>query len=142
MKSKEAFVNRVIVAKIEPSEDIFDAIKEIIEKHNIKSGLLNIIGALKKFTIGYFHIDKKEYAIKTFDQDVELISCIGNISYKDNLPIIHLHASVSMNDYGIIGGHLIQPSIVSITAEVYIYEINQIINRKNDPQFELSLLDL
>lgn len=142
MKSKETSVNRVIIAKIEPNEDIFDAIKEVINKHNIKSGLVNIIGALKKFTIGYFNIDKKEYNLKTFDEDVELISCMGNISYKDNDPIIHLHVSVGMDDYGIIGGHLNQPSIVSVTAEVYIYEINHIINRTNDPQFDLSLLDL
>jgi len=142
LKSKEASVNRVIVAKIEPNEDIFDAIKEVINKHKIKSGLVNIIGALKKFTIGYFNIDKKEYNIKTFDEDVELISCMGNISYKDNDPIIHLHVSVGMDDYSIIGGHLNQPSIVSVTAEVYIYEINHIINRTNDPQFDLSLLDL
>lgn len=142
MKSKETSVNRVIVAKIEPNEDIFDAIREIIHKHNVKSGLLNIIGALKKFTIGFFHIDKKEYETKTFDQDVELISCIGNISFKDKVPIIHLHVSVGKNDYGIIGGHLIQPSIVSITAEVYIYEIDHMISRENDPQFNLSLLDL
>ncbi len=142
MKSKETTVGRVIIAKIEPNEDIFDAIKEIIKKHNVKSGLLNVIGALKQFTIGFFNIDTKEYNFKTFDEDVELISCMGNISFKDKEPIIHLHVSVGKDDYGIIGGHLSQPSIVSITAEVYIYEINQTVLRANDPQFDLSLLDL
>ena len=142
LKSKETSVNRVIIAKVEPNEDIFDAIKEVIKKHEVKSGLINIIGALKKITIGFFNIDKKEYNFKTFDEDVELISCMGNISYKDNEPIIHLHVSIGMEDYTIIGGHLTQPSIVSVTAEIYIYEINDIINRVNDPRFDLSLLDL
>jgi predicted DNA-binding protein with PD1-like motif len=142
LKSKETTVGRVIIAKIEPNEDLFDAIKELIEKHNIKSGLLNVIGALKQFTIGYFDIEKKEYNFKTFDEDIELISCMGNIAFKDNEPIIHLHVSVGKDDYSIIGGHLNQPSIVSVTAEVYIYEINHTITRANDPQFDLSLLDL
>ena len=142
MKSTETAVGRVIVAKIEPNEDLFDAIKELIKKHKIKSGLINVIGALKQFTIGYFDIEKKKYNFKTFDEDIELISCIGNIAFKDNEPIIHLHVSVSKEDYSIIGGHLSQPSVVSITAEVYIYEINQTLTRANDPQFDLSLLDL
>ena len=142
MKSKETTVGRVIVSKIQPDEDLFEAIKELIKKHNIKSGLLNVIGALKQFTIGYFNIEKKQYNFKTFNEDIELISCMGNISFKDNEPIIHLHVSVGKDDYTIIGGHLGQPSVVSITAEVYIYEINDKINRANDPQFNLSLLDL
>lgn len=142
MKSTETAVGRVIVAKIEPNEDLFDAIKELIKKHKIKSGLINVIGALKQFTIGYFDIEKKKYNFKTFDEDIELISCMGNIAFKDNEPIIHLHVSVGKDDYSIIGGHLSQPSVVSITAEVYIYEINQTLTRANDPQFDLSLLDL
>lgn len=142
MKSTETAVGRVIVAKIEPNEDLFDAIKELIKKHKIKSGLINVIGALKQFTIGYFDIEKKKYHFKTFDEDIELISCMGNIAFKDNEPIIHLHVSVGKDDYSIIGGHLSQPSVVSITAEVYIYEINQTLTRVNDPQFDLSLLDL
>jgi len=142
LKSTETAVGRVIVAKIEPNEDLFDAIKELIKKHKIKSGLINVIGALKQFTIGYFDIEKKKYNFKTFDEDIELISCMGNIAFKDNEPIIHLHVSVGKDDYSIIGGHLSQPSVVSITAEVYIYEINQTLTRANDPQFDLSLLDL
>ena len=142
MKSIETTVGRVIVAKIEPNEDIFDAIKELIQKHKIKSGLINVIGALKQLTIGYFDIEKKEYNYTTFNEDIELISCMGNIAFKENEPIIHLHVSVGKDDYSIIGGHLSQPSVVSITAEVYIYEINQALNRANDPQFDLSLLDL
>ena len=142
MKSTETAVGRVIVAKIEPNEDLFDAIKELIKKHKIKSGLINVIGALKQFTIGYFDIEKKKYNFKTFDEDIELISCMGNIAFKDNEPIIHLHVSVGKDDYSIMGGHLSQPSVVSITAEVYIYEINQTLTRANDPQFDLSLLDL
>jgi len=142
LKSTETAVGRVIVAKIEPNEDLFDAIKELIKKHKIKSGLINVIGALKQFTIGYFDIEKKKYNFKTFDEDIELISCMGNIAFKDNEPIIHLHVSVGKDDYSIIGGHLSQPSVVSITAEVFIYEVNQTLTRANDPQFDLSLLDL
>ena len=67
---------------------------------------------------------------------------MGNISFKNGEPIIHLHTSIGTRDYEIIGGHLLQPSVVSVTGEVYILEIEEKIERINDPQFNLSLLDL
>lgn len=142
MRSIESKIKRVIVGKVEPDEDIIDSIIEMIKKYNIKSGLINCIGALKKFTLGYFDLDSKEYLKKSFDEYVELVSCMGNISFKDGEPIVHLHISIGTKDYAIFGGHLFQPSIVSITGEVYIFEIDIKLNRVEDPQFGLSLLNI
>ncbi|MHA1342698.1 MAG: PPC domain-containing DNA-binding protein [Promethearchaeota archaeon] len=142
MKSIETKIGRVIIGKVMPDEDLLNAIVQIVKKYEIKAGLINIIGALKKFTLGYFNLNTKEYQFKTFDKNVELVSCMGNISWKEGEPIIHLHISVGCEDYSIIGGHLSQPSIVSVTAEIYIYEIDQKLNRTTDPTFNLSLLDI
>ncbi len=142
MRSIESKIKRVIVGKVEPGEDLIDSIIEMIKKYDIKSGLINCIGALKKFTLGYFDLDSKEYLKKTFDEYVELVSCMGNISFKDGEPIVHLHISIGTKDYAIIGGHLFQPSIVSITGEVFIFEIDMKLNRVEDPQFGLSLLNI
>ncbi len=127
---------------MEPEDDVLDSIKELVKKYEIKAGLVNCIGAFKKFTFGFFDLDTKQYKFKTFNEDVELISCMGNISYKDGEPIIHLHVTIGRDDYTIIGGHLSQPSIISVTGEVYVYEISQKLKRANDPQFDLSLLAL
>ncbi|MBA7522284.1 hypothetical protein ES705_14402 [subsurface metagenome] len=142
MKSIQTNIKRVIVGKVEPDEDLIDSIIQMIKIHNLKSGLINCIGALKKYTLGYLDIDSKEYLKKTFDEYVELVSCMGNISFKDGEPIVHLHLSVGTKDYNIFGGHLFQPSIVSITGEVYIFEIDKKLNRVIDPRFDLSLLDI
>ena len=142
MKSIQTNIKRVIVGKVEPDEDLIDSIIQMIKIHNLKSGLINCIGALKKYTLGYLDIDSKEYLKKTFDEYVELVSCMGNISFKDGEPIVHLHLSVGTKDYNIFGGHLFQPSIVSITSEVYIFEIDKKLNRVIDPRFDLSLLDI
>lgn len=142
MKTVESKITRVIIGKVEPDEDLIESITQMIKNHDIKSGLINCIGALKKFTIGYFDIYSKEYLVKTIEDNIELVSCMGNIAFKDGEPIVHLHISVGMKDYSLIGGHLVSPSIVSITGEVYIIEINQKVERTNDPQFDLSLLNL
>ncbi len=142
MKTIETKIKRVVVGKIEPDEDLVDSIISIVKKHDIQSGFIKCIGALKTFTIGFYMIDSREYKMKTYNENVELISCIGNITYKDGEPLIHIHVSLGRNDYSVIGGHLNKPSIVSITGEIIIFEFDTKINRVNDPQFELSLLEL
>ena len=142
MKSIERHVSRVIVGRLYPDEDLIDGITEMVIRHDINGGLVNVIGALKKVSLGFFNLDKSEYKFETFDEDVELISCMGNIAYGSTGPVIHLHVTIGREDYSVIAGHLSQPSIVSVTGEVYIYEIDQKIKRAVDPQFGLSLLDL
>ncbi|MFX1481405.1 MAG: PPC domain-containing DNA-binding protein, partial [Promethearchaeota archaeon] len=99
-------------------------------------------GALKKFTLGYFDFPSKEYLRKQFDMYVELVSCMGNISFIEGEPIVHLHATLGTKDYTLLGGHLFQPSIVSITGEVYIYEIDKKLSRAEDSRLGLTLLNI
>ena len=142
MKSIETRSKRIIIGKIEPDEDLIDSIVKIVKQHEITSGFINCIGALKKFTIGFYDVASKTYKMETFNENVEMITCMGNIAYKDDEPIIHLHVSLGKKDYSIIGGHLSKPSIISVTGEVSIFETEQKINRANDPQFDLSLLNI
>jgi predicted DNA-binding protein with PD1-like motif len=142
LKSIEAKIKRVIIGKVSPDEDLMDSVIGMVKKYDIRSGFINCIGALKKFTIGFFEIDSRKYKMETFNENVELITCMGNISHKDGEPIIHLHVSLGRKDYSVIGGHLSKPSIVSITGEVSIFETDQKLTRIIDSQFGLALLDI
>lgn len=142
MKALETGITRVIVGKLEPGDDLLDSLLKLVKTYKIKSGFINCIGALKQFTLGYFDLDLNEYKMETFNENVELVSCIGSVSYKDGEPIIHIHISIGRRDYSILGGHLGKPSIVSITGEVSIFEIDKELIREIDPQFGLSLLKL
>ncbi|MHA1804543.1 MAG: PPC domain-containing DNA-binding protein [Promethearchaeota archaeon] len=142
MKSLETTIGRAFVGRIMPGEDVIDAITEMVKRHEIKAGFISVIGALNITTIGYFDLDQKRYRYKTFYENIELISCLGNISFKNGEPVIHLHVAIGMEGYGMKGGHLSRPSRVSVTAEVYIFEINQIITRTHDLEQDAYLLDL
>ena len=107
----EKFLNKVF------PKDVFDLLTEL------PSGSVDMVYGDPDYNVGVKYGDKSY--TKTFDEYVELVSCLGNVSYKDGEPIIHIHVSVGKGDYNLIGGHLSQPSIISITAEVFIYEINQ-----------------
>ena len=142
MRSIESKIRRVIVGKVEPDEDLIEAIITMVNNYKIQSGLVNCIGALKEFTIGYYNIETKIYEKKTFKEYIEIVSCMGNIAFKDGEPIIHLHISIGNREYSVMGGHLFQPAIVSITGEVYIFEIDQKLERETDLKFKIPILHL
>lgn len=144
MKDLETKIVRAFVVKAEPDDDLIDAILTSVRKYEIKAGLFNVIGAFKKVTLGYFDLETKEYDFNTLDEDVELISCIGNIAHKNDTrePIVHAHVVLGRRDYSTIGGHLGQPSIISVTGEIFIYEIEEPLTRAHEEQFDLSLLNL
>ncbi len=142
MKSIEAKSTRVIVARIYPDEDIIDSIIKLVRDRDLKSGLINVIGAVKKTTIGFFDLRTKKYTFKTIEEDLELLSCMGNLSFRDGEPVVHLHVNLGKSDFSVIGGHLSQPTIISVTGEVYIYEVDKKFLRAVDPQIGLALLDL
>jgi len=142
MRSVETNLKRVIVGRVMPGEDLIQAIIKLAKKNEIKAGFINVIGAFNKFTIGYFDIDIRQYNFKTYEEQVEIISCTGNIAYKEREPVIHIHVSVGRGDYSLIGGHLSQPSIISVTGEVLINEIEQQLTRSNDLHFKIPLLDI
>jgi len=142
LKDLETKISRVIVVKLEPGDELLTSLSKIVKTYKIKSGFINCIGALKKFTLGYYDLDLNEYKMETFSENVELVSCIGSVSYKDGEPIIHIHISIGRRDYSVLGGHLGKPSIVSITGEVSIFEIDKKLIRELDPQSGLALLKL
>ncbi len=141
MKSIQTKSNRVILAKLSPDEEVINAVTQIVKKHNIQSGSVSIIGALKKYTIGFFDLTNKVYKFKTFEENVELVSCMGNIAFKNGEPIIHLHCIVGREDYSLLGGHF-HSGIISVTGEVIIHETQEKLQREHDPRFDLSLLKL
>ena len=142
MRNIESKIGRGIISKVMPNEDLLDAITEKIIKHKIKSGLINIIGALKKLTVRDYDLNEKKYKNKTIKEYLELVSCMGYLSYLNGESIVHLSVSVGRRDYGVIGSHLVQPSNFLVAAEDNNHKIEQKIYRSHEPKYNSNLLDL
>ncbi len=116
------------VFRIKRDKEILEEIKKFAEKNNIECGMVNVIGALKSATLGYFNAQKKNYEKIDIEEQSELVSCMGNVSIKDGEQFIHLHALLANRDFSIIGGHLIKGKVY--VAEVIIITCNGKIERK------------
>jgi len=132
---------RVIVIRLEPGEDILKSIEKIVAENKLLSGHLSLIGAVAKVHLGYFDLEEMTYKDFTVDEDLEIVSCVGNISRLDEGYVVHAHVVASDESGKCYAGHLMEGCIVSVTIEIVITEFTEM-HRARDERTGLNLLDL
>ena len=109
-------IEDVFVMSIPEGKDIVKEIVKFCEEIGVMSGEGTGIGALTNVEIGYFDRKRKEYIREEINEQVELLSCIGNITMKEGKPFTHLHVVLGKRDFSVVGGHLFR-------GEVFVCEI-------------------
>lgn len=140
MKVKKNEVSEVLVVKLEKGEDLLEALSSIVKKENIKAGFFTGIGALNKVKMGIFVEGKYEEI--TIEDELEIVSLLGNVSLKDGKPFVHAHITVSRRDGTAFGGHLLPGSIISVTCEIFLVKLKESLERRFDEELKLYLLNL
>jgi predicted DNA-binding protein with PD1-like motif len=142
VRSIQTEIKRVIFACMEPGEDVLASIEAVAKEHNVRSGQLSLIGAVSKAKLGYFHRQAGEYRNFTVDEDVEVVSCIGDISTHEGNLVVHAHMIVADEVGKCWGGHLLPGCEVSVTIELVIIETQIELIRKRDDVTGLNLLHI
>ncbi|TFF83830.1 DNA-binding protein [Candidatus Thorarchaeota archaeon] len=126
-----------------PGEDILESIETVADEYGIKSAQISLIGAIKHANLGYFDRHASEYRKFSIDEDLEVVSCLGNISrLRDGEVVVHAHMIVADEHGNCHGGHLMKGCVVSVTIEVIIMELEAEIYRDRDKKTGLNLLDI
>jgi hypothetical protein len=99
------------------------------------------IGALSDVTLGFFDWDKKDYQKLQINEQVEVLSLIGDIALNKGEPKVHAHIVVSKSDGTAHGGHLIEAH-VRPTLEVILVKSPEHLVRKFDEESGLALINL
>jgi hypothetical protein len=128
---------------------VFDAGEEVVAgllqfatDHKLSGAHLTAIGAFERLTLGFFDVTKKDYKKIAIQEQVELMSLMGNIAQDDKGdPKLHAHVVVGKSDGTAHGGHLLD-AYVRPTLEVVIVEASQHLRRTMRGEFGLALLDL
>lgn len=108
--------------------DLREAIDAFVAENHIKAGMiLTCVGNLKKAVLRM----ADESVTKTFEGTFEIVSLVGTLEEGNS----HLHISISDAEGRVFGGHLKTGSVVGITAEVVIGELeNTVFSRKLDAE--------
>ena len=129
------------VIRIKRGERVIKTLTEFCQKLKIINAFFYGIGALDKFTLANYNVDKQKYSDKNFKGAYELANITGNIfDSKDGL-IIHSHAILSDEKMKPIAGHFVEGR-VSGTVEIYLEKLNSKIAKNFDKETGLKLADL
>ena len=111
--------------RLRPGQNLREEIEKFVKEKNIKAGvILTCVGNLKKAIIRM--ADAKE--TKTYEDDgsFEIISLVGTVETGNS----HLHIAISDKEGNIFGGHLKEGSVVGVTAEIVIGELEGVTFRR------------
>jgi len=138
MELLESKLGRIVFARLSEGEDLLETINLVAEKSRITAGFFILVGTLKKANLGFYRQGK--YETIEIDGTVEIVSCMGNVSLRENKPFAHAHMSVSNEKGRVIGGHVMLGCTIAATGELVLIEAaNTRLLRKLDEKTQLFL---
>lgn len=120
-------------------DEVASGLTEFAETHQIKSGHLTAIGAFSSAVLAYFDRDTKEYKKIVIDEQVEVLSLVGDFALDNGTPALHAHAVVGFPDGSTKGGHLLEARVWP-TLEVFVTATPRPLFKKHDPDSGLDLI--
>ncbi len=139
MWHKKGEKGRTFIGRVSYRRDLLESIQEFAVNEKIKCARVEIIGAVEEAVISYYNQDKRVYEDRKFNEHLEIVACLGNLSLKDGKPAAHLHVTLGDSEGRLKGGHL-QKGTVVFAGEFVIEEIlGPDLHREHDPETDLPL---
>jgi hypothetical protein len=132
---------RTFVLIFDLGDEVVQGIREFAIAQRLNASELTAIGALESAVLGYFEWERKTYQHIPVNEQVEVLSLVGNIVLEQDLPKLHAHVVVGTRDGSTRGGHLIEAH-VRPTLEVVIVESPTHLRRRHDAASGLALISL
>lgn len=125
---------------LETGEEMLSSLKQFANSAHLAGSSFKAIGALSRVELGWFNWETKKYqtAVK-LDEQVELLSLIGDIALQDGKSQVHAHLVVGRADGTAHGGHLLS-AIVRPTCELIITENPGHLQKEMDPESGIALI--
>lgn len=120
---KEVKEGRRFIGRFEAGQDLLASLNDFCKKQNIRLGAFNLVGAVRNAKLGYYDQAMKQYTgCVELNEKLEISSCMGNISIKDDEIMVHAHITLADMKGKAYGGHLM-PGTEIFAAEFYIQEL-------------------
>jgi uncharacterized protein len=131
---------RTFALVLATGEEAMAALAEFAIERRLKATQFTAIGAFSRVVVAYFDWTTKAYTHVPIDEQVEVLSLIGDISVEDDKPKVHAHVVLGKPDATAHGGHLIE-GYVRPTLEIVLTETPRHLQRRHDSASGLSLID-
>jgi len=142
MKSRKLtdLPERSFALVFETGDEVMSVLQRFAEENSLTACSLRAIGAFEHAVVGYFDWEKKEYLRIPVDEQVEVLSLLGDVALDGEKPKVHLHAVLGRRDGSTVGGHLLE-AFVRPTLEVIANDAPVHLRRRFDAASGISLID-
>jgi predicted DNA-binding protein with PD1-like motif len=132
---------RTMALALDRGDEVMSSLQRFAAEHNLAASRLTAIGAFESATIGYFDWERKEYERIPVDEQVEVLSLVGDIALDGAKPRVHAHVVLGRRDGSTVGGHLLEAR-VRPTLEVMVIDSPAYLRRVCDPVSGIALIRL
>jgi predicted DNA-binding protein with PD1-like motif len=131
---------RTYVLIFDAGDELAEGLKEFAQSQKLAGSSFKAIGALQSVKLGWFNWETKKYETAVhLEEQVELLSLIGDIALKDGKPQVHAHVVVGRRDGTAHGGHLLAAK-VRPTCEVVLTESPVHLRKEMDTESGIALI--
>jgi len=133
---------KTLVLIFATGDEIAGGLRQFAKSQVLRGSSFKAIGALSSARLGWLNWETKKYdPACVLDEQVELLSLIGDIALKDGEPQVHAHAVVGRSDGTAHGGHLLEAR-VRPTCELMLTESPTHLQKKFDPKSGIALIQI
>jgi uncharacterized protein len=103
-------------------DELTTGLRQFADEHKLSAASFKAVGALSSVRLAWLSWERKRYEPSvSLDEQVELLSLIGDVALLQGKPVVHAHAVIGKQDGTAHGGHLLAAH-VRPTCEVVLTE--------------------
>jgi predicted DNA-binding protein with PD1-like motif len=131
---------RTYIVIFQTGDEIASGLQHFAEENGLSGSSFKAVGALSSAKVGWFNWATKKYETAAeFDEQIEVLSLVGDVALQDDKPVVHAHLIIGRRDGTAHGGHLLEAR-VRPTLEVVLTESSQSFRKTKDPESGLALI--
>ena len=130
---------RTVALVFDPGEEVMEGLLRFAAEQNLTAANFTGIGALSRTTVGFFDLKERGYRHIEINEQVEVLSLIGNFALQGAEKKVHAHIVLGKSDGTAHGGHLLK-AWVQPTLELIVVESPAWLRREIDDKTGLPLL--
>jgi predicted DNA-binding protein with PD1-like motif len=132
---------KTFVLVFDKGDEVIEMLTAFAKDRGLGGSHFTAIGAFSRIVLGYFDREKKDYNKIPVNEQVEVLSLVGNIAIDEGAPKVHAHVVIGKSDGTAHGGHLLEAHVWP-TLELVITESPHHLQRRTDEATGLALIDL
>jgi predicted DNA-binding protein with PD1-like motif len=137
---REGDHRRTFAFVLEAGEEPVTLLTERAKAYALASCQVTAVGGFSRATLGYFDRDRRDYLKIPVEEQVEVLSLLGDIVHEDGKRAVHLHCVGGLRDGTTRGGHLLEAQVWP-TLEVIVTEWPTFLQKRFDPDVGLALIE-